>query len=369
MSHAVSGPLKSDSGLKQTSAIKMKIHSCLIKLLNQKQNVMKKVNVKFSTTMPRAAMVMIITFVISGEQVSAQTVKEAPSTVNAKYVPMSATKKLIAGEKVENLFLLNNNKEYLLQRITDRTYWYQRQFYGTIFYVGDKGVLLIDPLGYQGSFIQKAISSVTDLPVTAILYSHNHSDHIGDARFFVDQATKAGKTLRILASKATADKQVFLGSKLPKATEVVAWPNGSFTFEGLKVQLSGFERAPHTDDHGVWLLTSEKVAHLPDLVNPDQPPFWNFAGSENFTYYESNLKQLGELEWDYLNGGHGNIGSKADIKFYHEYLGEFKAAVGKALGEVTFGSGVDPKSINAHTAYLPTWLELIAKNVTDALRP
>ena len=330
---------------------------------------MKNVNVKFSTNMSLSAMLMFTVFVISWEQVTAQTMKEAPSTVNAKYVPISATKKLNPGEKVENIYALNNSTEYLLQRITDRTYWYQRQFYGTIFYVGDKGVLLIDPLGYQGSFIQKAISSVTNLPVTAILYSHNHADHIGDAKYFVDEATKAGKTLRIIASKATADKQVFLGSKLPKATEVVAWPNGSFTFEGLKVQLSGFERAAHADDHGVWLLTNEKVAHLPDLVNPDQPPFWNFAGSENFTYYESNLKQLGELEWDYLSGGHGNIGSKADIKFYHEFLGDFKAAVGKALGEIAFGSGVDPKTINAHTAYLPTWLDLIAKNVTDALRP
>ena len=322
-----------------------------------------------STIKAFPGMVMIMTSVIAGLQVNAQTVKEAPSTVKAKYVAMSATKKLNPGEKVENLYTLNTTKEYLLQRITDRTYFYQRQFYGTIFYVGDKGVLLIDPLGYQGSFIQKAISSITALPVTAILYSHNHSDHIGDAKYFVDEAAKAGKKIRIIASKATADKQEFLGSKLPKATEIVDWPNGSFTFEGLKVQLSGFERAAHTDDHGIWLLTNERVAHLPDLVNPDQPPFWNFAGSENFTYYESNLKQLGELQWDFLHGGHGNIGSSADIRFYQEFLGDFKAAIGKALGEITFGSGVDPKTINAHTAYLPTWLDLIAKNVTDALRP
>ncbi len=52
----------------------------------------------------------------------------------------------------------------------------------------------------------------------------------------------------------------------------------------------------------VRLLTNKKVAHLPELVNPDQPPFWNFAGSESFTYYESNIKQLNELEWDYLHG-------------------------------------------------------------------
>ncbi|HRN48627.1 MAG TPA: MBL fold metallo-hydrolase [Niabella sp.] len=223
--------------------------------------------VEFNKKVSLAAMLMFIAMVIFGGQVNAQTVKEAPSTVDAKYVPMSVTEKLKPGEKVGNLYNLNNTQEYILQRITDKTYWYQRQFYGTIFYVGDEGVLLIDPLGYQGQFIQKAIKSVTRLPVTAMMYSHNHADHIGDAQFFVDEAKKEGRTLRIIASKATVDKQDFLNSRLPKATDVVAWPNGSFTFENLKVQLSGFERASHADDHGVWLLTNEKIAHLPDLVS------------------------------------------------------------------------------------------------------
>ena len=318
----------------------------------------------------KASRIAVLLFLaISGSHVYGQKVKEAPSTVDAKYVPLSTTKALKPGEKVENLFNLNSTQEYILQRVTDRVYWYQRQFYGTIFYVGDAGVLLIDPLGYQGPYIQKAIQSVTDLPITAIMYSHNHADHIGAAPYFVEEAQKAGRTLRIIASEATVAKQAFLHSQLPPATDVVAWPQGSFTFEGLKVQLSGFERGAHADDHGVWLLTNEKVAHLPDLVNPDQPPFWNFAGSENFVYYENNVNQLGDLEWDFLHGGHGNIGSKADIEFYREFLGDFKAAVGKALGEIQFGSGVDASQLNAHTAFLPAWLDLVAESVTDALRP
>jgi hypothetical protein len=39
-----------------------------------------------------AGIVMIMTSLIAGLQVNAQTVKEAPSTVKAKYVAMSATK-------------------------------------------------------------------------------------------------------------------------------------------------------------------------------------------------------------------------------------------------------------------------------------
>jgi glyoxylase-like metal-dependent hydrolase (beta-lactamase superfamily II) len=248
--------------------------------------------------------------------------------------------------------------------LTERTYWVQSQYYGTIFYLGKDGVLLFDPLDGRGEQLQKAITSVTSLPVTAIVYSHDHADHIGSAKHFTQ-----GRKLRVIASQATADKMALLKSSHPSPTETVRWPQGSFRFEDLTVELHGFTRAAHADDHGVWLLAKEKVAHLPDLVNPDQTPFWAFAGSENFVYYELDLERLAKLDWTFLSGGHGNVGSKDDISFYRTFLTDLKQAVGKALGEVTWGTGVDASKVNAHTAFLPAWLEAVGKKAVDALRP
>ena len=300
---------------------------------------------------------------------SATVLPEAPSTVQAKYVDPSATRALQPAEKVGQLYTRNATQDYVLQRLTQRTYWVQRQYYGTIFYVGDKGVLLFDPLEDRGEYILKAIAEVTNLPVTAIVYSHDHADHIGDARMFVEAAAKAGMDLRVIASAATASKMNFLGSALPKPTELVVWPRGTFAFEGLTVELHGIERAAHADDHGIWLLHGEKVVHLPDLVNPDQPPFWAFAGSDSYVYYKANLEQLAALDWTYLSGGHGNVGSAADITFYRAFLADLEQAVGDALGKVAWGTGVDATKINAHTAMLPAWLDAVAKDATNALRP
>jgi glyoxylase-like metal-dependent hydrolase (beta-lactamase superfamily II) len=299
----------------------------------------------------------------------AVAVTEAPSTVNAVYVEPSATRVLGTTEKIGELFTLNNSKPYILQRLTERTYWFQRQFYGTVFYVGDQGVLLFDALDGRGDFIRQAIAEVTKLPITALVYSHDHADHIGDAQSYVTAATTAKTNLRIIASQATVDKMAFLKSMLPKPTEVVTWPRGSFTFEALTVELYGFERAAHADDHGIWLLTSEKVAHLPDLVNSDQPPFWAFAGSENFVYYESNLEQLDALDWNFLSGGHGNVGSKADVAFYRTCLTDMKTAVGQAMMESPWGAGVDANTVNAHTAYLSSWVAAVGTKATEILRP
>ena len=70
----------------------------------------------------------------------------------------------------------------------------------------------------------------------------------------------------------------------------------------MNVQVYGFKYAAHTADTGVWLIPSEKVAHIPDLINADQLPYWGFAGAEVPLYFEENLKRikkfkLGISEW------------------------------------------------------------------------
>lgn len=297
--------------------------------------------------------------------IASDPVIEAPSTVNATYVEPSSTRMLLPDEKVGSLFNLNIENDFVLQRLTERVYWFQKNYYATTFYVGDNGVLLFDPLDGAGQSLKDAIGSVTDLPITAMVYSHNHVDHIGNAAHF----SEGNPDLRIIASEATADQQAFLNSSHPKATETVSWPSGSFDFEGLSVELHGFERATHSEDHGIWLLKDENVAHLPDLINPDQPPFWEFAGSETFMYYETNMEQLADLEWTFLTGGHGNIGAKEDIEFYRVFLNDLKQAVGNAMGSIAWGEGVDVSKVNAHTVYLSTWISDIGKQATDTLRP
>ena len=80
-------------------------------------------------------------------------------------------------------------------------------------------------------------------------------------------------------------------------------------------------------------------------------------------------EQLARLDWTYLSGGHGNVGAKADIEFYRDFLADLKRAVGRALGEVPWGTGVDAAKVNAHTPFLPAWLGAVAKKATEELRP
>lgn len=290
------------------------------------------------------------------------------STVNASYVEPSAEKIISPSDKLNNLFERNMSQPYILQKIGERTYYVQRYFYSTTFYVGDKGVLLFDAPEGRGKYLLQAIRDVTPLPVTALVYSHYHVDHIGDSPFWNDEAKKEGVNLRIIASKATAEKMQFMNSRLPVATQVLSKKDGQFKFEKQTIELHRFVKAGHTDDHSVWLLKQEKVAHSPDLLNPDQLPMMGFAVSDTLVYHDSNLRQVEMLDWKYFIGGHGNIGSHDDFKFQRQFLNDLRDTTIKVRKEESFGKFMN-KTANNHADFARAQREAIIKKVTEVLRP
>ena len=290
------------------------------------------------------------------------------STVNASYVEPSAEKIISPSDKLNNLFERNMSQPYILQKIGERTYYVQRYFYSTTFYVGDKGVLLFDAPEGRGKYLLQAIRDVTPLPVTALVYSQYHVDHIGDSPFWNDEAKKEGVNLRIIASKATAEKMQFMNSRLPVATQVLSKKDDQFKFEKQTIELHRFVKAGHTDDHSVWLLKQEKVAHSPDLLNPDQLPMMGFAVSDTLVYHDSNLRQVEMLDWKYFIGGHGNIGSHDDFKFQRQFLNDLRDTTIKVRKEESFGKFMN-KTANNHADFARAQREAIIKKVTEVLRP
>ena len=113
--------------------------------------------------------------------------KEEPvSTTGAEYVEPSATELIKPGQRVSHLFPRSVMEEFVLQRVTERVWWVTRQFYGSLFYVGERGVLLFDP--FLGG---------------------------------------ADATLAAIASQNTAIWMSRFGSDLPRPADVLEWPSGT----------------------------------------------------------------------------------------------------------------------------------------------
>jgi ribonuclease BN (tRNA processing enzyme) len=135
--------------------------------------------------------------------------------------------------------------------------------YGTIFHVGDRGVLIFDTLEGVYDNVVQAVGSVTDKPITAAIYPHYHADHIGDIdKYVAAAAAKAGQSLRIIGSEKSRQAMELSSSAFPHITDVVDWPRGSFQFEDVTVELHGFEWAAHTEGHAAWLLPEDPSSEV-----------------------------------------------------------------------------------------------------------
>lgn len=290
------------------------------------------------------------------------------SPVGATYVEPSAEEVLEPGRKIGDLLRRNLTEPFVLQRLTDRAWWVQASNYGTVFYVGNDGVLVLDALEGVYDNVTQAVASVTDKPITAVVYPHYHADHIGDIGQYVAVAEERGDQLRIIGSEKTRQAMELSNSSYPRPNDVLDWPRDSFQFEGATVELHGFEWAAHTDDHAAWLLTEDRILHSSDLINPDQPPFWRFAGNERFRWHELNLHQIYDLGWDHLSGSHGNLGTREDIDFEFDFLADMKTAITDAMAEHPFSDFVDPDT-DAHTSFLANFFDTISEVATETLRP
>jgi glyoxylase-like metal-dependent hydrolase (beta-lactamase superfamily II) len=250
---------------------------------------------------------------------------EPVSTTGASYVEPSATDLIKPGQRVAHLFPRSVMEDYVLQRVTERVWWVSRHFYGSLFYVGTRGVLLLDPFLGGADATVKAVASVTDLPVTAVVYSHFHADHVGGARRLFELLAAAPP--RVIASENTAIWMERFGSDLPWPADVLEWPSGAISFEDVTLRLRGLPRPGHAPDHAVFLLEEERVGHSADLINIDQLPFGGFAGQDPLVLFKPNLEFARSLEFDWFCGGHGNIGEKSDFDFYLTYLDEVAGLV------------------------------------------
>ena len=76
--------------------------------------------------------------------------------------------------------------KYYIQRLTGNTCWLFADMYSMTLYVGEKEALIIDlPEFLNVNELFENIGDILDdKPLTTVVYSHPHTDHIGAAQLF-----------------------------------------------------------------------------------------------------------------------------------------------------------------------------------------
>jgi glyoxylase-like metal-dependent hydrolase (beta-lactamase superfamily II) len=76
---------------------------------------------------------------------------------------------------------IDPQKGYRLEKLGRGLFMVTDNGYQSMFMVYESGVIVVDAPPSYASKLKQAIAEVTKLPITHIIYSHSHTDHIGGA--------------------------------------------------------------------------------------------------------------------------------------------------------------------------------------------
>lgn len=214
------------------------------------------------------------------------------------------------------------------------------------FVVTPAGVVVVDALGSPALAREliARIRAITPLPITDVVLTHYHADHIYGLQVFKEQgariwAHRGGQEylhsetarLRLEASRTDLSPFVDAQTRLVEADEWLDGPRqlvrGGVTFQIQPVGPS------HTPEDLVVFVPGEKVLFAGDLVFRGRIPF---VGQANSRQWIVSLNQLLAFDAQSVVPGHGPVSTsaRADMELTRDYLVYLRQTMGRAAREL-----------------------------------
>ena len=253
-------------------------------------------------------------------------------------------------------------KGYRTQQVGKGLYVVTDNAYQSMFMTYETGVVVIDAPPQNAAYIRKAIAEVTDKPITHVVYSHSHTDHIGGVR-------DLGGNPVIIAQEET--KRLLVRDKDP------ARPLPTVTFRDrytLKVGSQVLELSYHGNAHvpgNIFIYApAQRTLMVVDIVFPGWMPWRRFAVAQDVNAYFAQVEEIKRLDFDTLVPGHvSRTGTKADVELQLAFMNDLKAAAGDALKTTKVGEGVDPADMSNAWAVFDNYIDRVAIKCVNVLTP
>jgi len=207
---------------------------------------------------------------------------------------------------------IDPEKGYFVVEISDGLYWLNDFAYQVMFLTTGEGVIVVDAPPSMGENILNAIAEVTDEPVTHVIYSHIHKDHIGAAHIFPD-------TITIIAHEDTASHLAMKND--PNRPIPTVTFDDTFTLSvGDQILELSYVGAFHSKGDILIYAPQQKILMAVDIFHPNHAPFKNFAITKDIGNYISVHDKILNYDLGAIISGHQQIlGTPEDVKTNKEF--------------------------------------------------
>jgi glyoxylase-like metal-dependent hydrolase (beta-lactamase superfamily II) len=253
-------------------------------------------------------------------------------------------------------------KGYRLQDLGGGLYMVTDNAYQSMFLVYNRGVVVIDAPPPYAVHIPRAIAEVSDKPVTHIIYSHSHSDHIEGAKSLGGRPVIVAheETLRLLKRAADPNRPLPTVTFADKYTLRV----------GDKVLELSYHSNAHEPGNIFIYAPAQRVLMVVDVVFPGWMPWRRFALAQDIPGYFAQVEEIRKMNWETLVGGHvARTGTHADVDTQAEFNADVKQAAAAALASTKPGEGLNPLDSANPWAGFDNYIDRVAARCVNALTP
>lgn len=263
------------------------------------------------------------------------------------------------------------SKGYFVDEIQDGLYWVTDGSYQMMFLVYKQGVMVVDAPPSIGQNILNAIADVTDKPITHVVYSHSHADHIGAAGIYPDDAQVIAheETAAQLEEALSPDRAypygVFVGGGPVPLPDITF--KKQFTLRRGEQVLELDYKGPNHEPGNIFVYAPrQKVLMFVDVIFPAWSPFPRFALAEDIPGFYAAHDLALSYDFETFIGGHlTRLGTREDIEMQQAYVLDIQDNAATALQEVDFFAIAAETGFENQWLLFTTYLDAVAERCTQ----
>ncbi|KAF2664360.1 Metallo-hydrolase/oxidoreductase [Microthyrium microscopicum] len=206
-----------------------------------------------------------------------------------------------------------NAAGYRVESYGKGAYMVTNNQYQAMFFVSDKGVIVVDAPPTIGYNLLYAIGNITDQPITHQVYSHSHTDHIGGSGILPSGVKRIAHYLTKVYLEDTPD------ANRPLPDEIFA-DAYTLTVGNQTLELK-YEGHNHHPGNIFIYAPVQKVLILIDIIFPGWVPYSALGATENVAGYIKAHDQALAYDFDVIVTGHlTRSGNRKDVEISKAYV-------------------------------------------------